>query len=64
MLTGHLLLEWATKRSRGAEYTCGRQWADLGPIDVIIIRAEAMKQVGFSVRLHQGATAREIRDAT
>ena len=49
MLTGHLLSERATKRSRGAEYTCGGQWADLGPIDVIIVRAEAMKQVGFPV---------------
>ena len=39
------------KRLRGAEYTCGRQWADLGPIDIIIVRAEAMKQVGFPVLL-------------
>ena len=51
LLTGYLLSEWATKRLRGAdhEYTCGRQWADLGPIDIIIVRAEAMKQVGFPV---------------
>ena len=52
LLTGYLLSEWATKRLRGAEYTCGRQWADLGPIDIIIVRAEAMKQVGFPVRWH------------
>ena len=39
------------KRLRGAEYTCGRQWADLEPIDIIIVRAEAMKQVGFPVLL-------------
>ena len=49
LLAGYLLSEWATKRLRGAEYTCGRQWADLGPIDVIIVHAEAMKQVGFPV---------------
>ena len=51
LLTGYLLSEWETKRLRGAEYTCGRQWADLEPIDIIIVRAEAMKQVGFPVLL-------------
>ena len=30
LLTGHLLSEWATKRLRGAEYTCGGQRVDLG----------------------------------
>ena len=50
LLMGHLLSEWVTKRSRGTEYTCGRQWADLGPIDVIIVRAEDTKQVGFPAR--------------
>ena len=30
---------------RGAEYTCGGQWVDPEPVDVIIVRAEAMKQV-------------------
>ena len=44
LLTGHLLSEWATKRSRCAEYTCGEQWVDLGPVDVIVVRAEAVKQ--------------------
>ena len=44
MLTGHLLSEWATKRLRCAEYMCGERWVDLGPVDVIIVRAEAMKQ--------------------
>ena len=29
----------------GAEYTCGGPWVDLGPVDLIIVRAEAMKQV-------------------
>ena len=32
------------KRLRGAEYTCGEQWVDLGPVNVMIVRAEAMKQ--------------------
>ena len=49
LLKGYLLSEWETKRLRGAEYTCGRQWADLGSINIIIVRAEAMKQVGFPV---------------
>ena len=51
LLMGHLLSEWVTKRSRGTEYTCGRQWADLGPIDVIIVRAEDTKQVGVSSKV-------------
>ena len=34
-------IRMVTKRSRGAEYTCGRRWVDLGPIDVINVRAEA-----------------------
>ena len=45
LLTGHLLSEWTTKHLRGAEYTCGGQWVDLGPVDVIFVRAGAMKQV-------------------
>ena len=45
LLTGCLLSEWATKHLRGAEYVCGGQWVDLGPVDVIIVRTEAMKQV-------------------
>ena len=49
LLKGYLLLEWAMKHLRGAEYTCGRQWANLGLINIIIVRAEAMKQVGFPV---------------
>ena len=49
LLTGHLLSEWATKCSRGAEYTCGTSVVgDLGLIDVTIVRAEAMKQSTFS----------------
>ena len=44
LLTGHLLSEWATKRSRCAEYTCGEQWVDLGPVNIIIVRTEAKKQ--------------------
>ena len=44
LLTGHLLSEWATKRLRGAEYMCGEQWVDLGPVNVIIVRAEAIRQ--------------------
>ena len=45
LLTGHFLSEWATKDLRGAEYACGGPWVDLGPVDVIIVRAEAVKQV-------------------
>ena len=45
LANGYLLSEWTTKHLRGAEYTCGRPWVDLGPVDVIIVRAEAMKQV-------------------
>ena len=44
LLTGHLLSEWATKCLRYAEYTCGEQWVDLGPVNIIIVCAEAMKQ--------------------
>ena len=50
LLTGYLMLEWAKKRLRDTKYTCGRQWANLGLIDIIIVCAEAMKQVGFPVR--------------
>ena len=45
LANGYLLSEWTTKHLRGADYTCGRPWVDLGPVDVIIVRAEAMKQV-------------------
>ena len=45
LLTGYLLSEWVTKHLRGAEYTCGGPRVDLGPVDVIFVRAEAMKQV-------------------
>ena len=45
LLTGHLLSEWTTKHLRGAEYTRGGPWVDLGPVDAIIVRAEATKQV-------------------
>ena len=45
LLTGYLLSEWATKHLRGAKYTCRGQSVDLGPVDFIIVRAEAMKQV-------------------
>ena len=51
LLTGHLLLEWAMKRSRCAEYTCGEQWVNLGPVNIIIVHAEAMKQ-DFTVSHH------------
>ena len=45
LLTGHLLSEWATKRLWGGEYTCGKQWVDLEPVDVTIVHTEAVKQV-------------------
>ena len=44
LANGYLLSEWTTKHLRGAEYTCGEQWVDIGPVDVIFVRAEAMKQ--------------------
>ena len=37
LLTRHLLSEWATKRTGGAEYTCGRQWVNLEQVNVIIM---------------------------